>query len=178
MYLKIFILVLCLSISRASYSQDNESKVILNNFEITGTTIYQGENRNVLGWLGLPYAEPPIKDLRWKAPRTFNGFSDNYNAINLPNRCVQVSNSYDQIIEDLDPGQIIGNEDCLYLNIYRPSNINLDKEKLPVMFWIHGGGNTWGYSASNMTTPRKFFDKHNVILITVNYRLGPFGWLA
>ena len=91
---------------------------------------------------------------------------------------MQVSNSYDQIIEDLEPGQIIGNVDCLYLNIYRPNNVDLKKEKLPVMFWIHGGGNTWGYSASEMTTPRKFLDKHNVILITVNYRLGPFGWLA
>ena len=46
------------------------------------------------------------------------------------------------------------------------------------MFWIHGGGNTWGYSASNLTTPRELINKHNVIVVSVNYRLGPFGWLA
>ena len=178
MYLKIFIALLFIVATRTSYSSDNELNVILDGHKITGTTIYEGNNRDILGWLGMPYAEPPVNDLRWKAPRTHVGFTENYNAKNLPNRCVQVSNSYDQIIEDLEPGQIIGNEDCLYLNIYRPNNVDLKKEKLPVMFWIHGGGNTWGYSASEMTTPRKFLDKHNVILITVNYRLGPFGWLA
>ena len=178
MYLKIFIISLFVFISSKSYSLDNESKIKLNSHEITGTTIYEGENRNILGWLGLPYAEPPVKDLRWKAPRTHSGFTEDYSAINLPSRCTQVSNSYDQIIQDLEPGQVIGSEDCLYLNIYRPSNIDYENKKLPVMFWIHGGGNTWGYSASEMSTPRKFLDKHNVILISVNYRLGPFGWLA
>ena len=178
MFHKLYLLVLIVLFSNASHAFNNESKVMLHNYEIAGTTIYEGSNRNVFAWLGLPYAEPPIDDLRWKAPRTFDGFKNNYSAIDLPNRCTQVSNSYDKIIDDLEPGKIIGSEDCLYLNVYRPSNIDLEKEKLPVMFWIHGGGNTWGYSASGMTTPNEFLNKHNVILVSVNYRLGPFGWLA
>ena len=178
MFHKFYLLVLIVLFSNASHAFNNESKVMIHNYEITGTTIYEGSNRNVFAWLGLPYAEPPIDDLRWKAPRTFDGFKNNYSAIDLPNRCTQVSNSYDKIIDDLEPGKIIGSEDCLYLNVYRPSNIDLEKEKLPVMFWIHGGGNTWGYSASGMTTPNEFLNKHNVILVSVNYRLGPFGWLA
>ena len=178
MFHKFYLLVLIALFSNASHAFNSESKVMIHNYEITGTTIYEGSNRNVSAWLGLPYAEPPIDDLRWKAPRTFDGFKNNYSAIDLPNRCTQVSNSYDKIIDDLEPGKIIGSEDCLYLNVYRPSNIDLEKEKLPVMFWIHGGGNTWGYSASGMTTPNEFLNKHNVILVSVNYRLGPFGWLA
>ena len=46
------------------------------------------------------------------------------------------------------------------------------------MFWIHGGGNTWGYSASNLYTSGDFIMEHDVILVTTNYRLGPFGWFA
>jgi para-nitrobenzyl esterase len=67
-----------------------------------------------------------------------------------------------------------GSEDCLYLDIKRPKNP--DKQLLPVMFWIHGGGNTSGlkdlYDFSTMVK------KHNVIVITINYRLGPFGWFT
>jgi para-nitrobenzyl esterase len=46
------------------------------------------------------------------------------------------------------------------------------------MFWIHGGGNTWGYSASPMHIPTNFLKFHDVILVTINYRLGPFGWFS
>ena len=65
-----------------------------------------------------------------------------------------------------------GTEDCLYLDIKAPSN--KQAELLPVMFWIHGGGNTSGlkdiYDFSSLVK------KHNVIVVTINYRLGPFGW--
>ena len=67
-----------------------------------------------------------------------------------------------------------GSEDCLYLDIKRPEKIN--KELLPVMFWIHGGGNTSGlkdlYDFSSMVK------KHDVIVVSINYRLGPFGWFT
>ena len=178
MHNKTLLIIIFILISNFSYSLADDSTVTVQGFQINGTNIYEGNNRNVFGWLGLPYAEPPVGDLRWKAPRDFSGFKSNFDAINLPSRCTQVSNTYDEIMEDLKPGQIIGNEDCLYLNVYRPDNIDFNQKKLPVMFWIHGGGNTWGYSASDMTTPKEFLNKHDVILVTVNYRLGPFGWLA
>ena len=67
-----------------------------------------------------------------------------------------------------------GTEDCLYLDIKAPKKDS--KELLPVMFWIHGGGNTTGlkdiYDFSSMVK------KHNVLVVSINYRLGPFGWFT
>lgn len=173
-----FLLVFLITFSLFPNVAAKETEVFLGDHKITGKIGYNGSNRNMINWLGIPYAEPPIGNLRWKAPRDFRGFTGNFDATVLPNRCAQVSNSYDTIIDGIDAGNIIGTEDCLYLNVYRPSEIDYSNEKLPVMFWIHGGGNTWGYSASELTTPKEFINKHNVILVSVNYRLGPFGWLA
>ena len=69
-------------------------------------------------------------------------------------------------------GDYVGNEDCLYLDIFAPKKVSL--EKLPVMFWIHGGGNTSGLK--DLYDFSKMVRKHNVIVVRINYRLGPFGW--
>jgi len=172
------LLILLVTFSFFPNLMAKETEVLIGEHKIIGKVGYIGSNRNTINWLGIPYAEPPIGDLRWKAPRDFNGFNDDFDATVLPSRCAQVSNSYDTIIEDIDAGKIIGSEDCLYLNVYRPSGIDYSQEKLPVMFWIHGGGNTWGYSASEFTIPKEFINKQNIILVSINYRLGPFGWLA
>ena len=66
-----------------------------------------------------------------------------------------------------------GSEDCLYLDIFTPKKIN---NMLPVMFWIHGGGNTSGLK--DLYDFSKMVAKHNVIVVRVNYRLGPFGWFT
>ena len=173
-----FILILfCLPFKSIATEAESSAKINFKENTVLGTKIYEGSNRDVIGWLGLPYAEPPIDDLRWKAPRSSKKILKDYNANVLPNRCVQISNGYDDLIDGIEAGNIIGNEDCLYLNIYKPENID-ENVKLPVMFWIHGGGNTWGYSASNLSTPKEFLNKHDVIIVTTNYRLGPLGWLA
>ena len=67
-----------------------------------------------------------------------------------------------------------GTEDCLYLDIKRPVKIGSDL--LPVMFWIHGGGNTSGLK--DLYDFTKLVKKHNVIVVRINYRLGPFGWFT
>ena len=77
----------------------------------------------------------------------------------------------------IDRRTISGNEDCLYLNIYVPkNNVDFEKNDLPVMFWIHGGSNIWGsgssYDFSNLAR------KRDVIVVTINYRLGVFGWFS
>ena len=108
--------------------------------------------KRVLIWSDIPYAQAPIGDLRWKAPRAII----NANANIQPkenNFCIQKTSSLggsSQFSEKI----ISGTEDCLYLDIFAPKN-SVDK-KLPVMFWIHGGGNTWGYSASPMHIPTNF----------------------
>jgi len=127
---------------------------------------------NVIYWDDIPYAQPPIGDLRWRAPRKIDS-SKNLNKIypQENNFCVQEPSGLGGTDGDTF---FSGTEDCLYLDIKRPKKIN--KELLPVMFWIHGGGNTTGlkdlYDFSAMAK------KHDVIVVTINYRLGPFGWFT
>jgi para-nitrobenzyl esterase len=144
-----------------------ESKII------TSSGITEGSTYNkVTIWSDIPYAQPPIGDLRWKAPRKLK----NYSNIILPkddNFCIQRTSNLggsSQFSNDL----ISGTEDCLYLDIYAPKKKS--KDLLPVMFWIHGGGNTSGLK--DLYDFTKFVKKHNVIVVTINYRLGPLGWFT
>ncbi len=124
----------------------------------------------VLYWDDIPYAEPPINELRWKAPRKI---TDSTNLI-LPkehNFCVQRPSSLGGPGGD---GLMVGTEDCLYLDVSAP--IRNRNELLPVMFWIHGGGNTSGLK--DLYDFNKMIKKHNVIVVRINYRLGPFGWFT
>ncbi len=122
----------------------------------------------VLYWDDIPYAEPPIGQLRWKAPREIN----RPNQIIFPkdeNYCVQRPSSLGGAEGD-EP--YVGQEDCLYLDISAPRN--KQSKLLPVMFWIHGGGNTSGLK--DLYDFNKMVKRHNVVVVRINYRLGPFGW--
>ena len=174
------ILSLFVFINSYSFADEpvNESKIILDKVEVIGTKINKANEKEIFAWYGIPYAQPPVDNLRWKAPRNFEFGVDSFVATKLPNRCVQVSNFYDELITGQKEGSIFGSEDCLYLNVFAPADSLKTNKELPVMFWIHGGGNTWGYSASPMHIPTNFLKFHDVILVTINYRLGPFGWFS
>ena len=116
----------------------------------------------------IPYAKPPVKDLRWKAPRPINNKLEIYPREN--NFCIQRPSNLGGAEGD---NFYTGSEDCLYLDIFTPKKIN---NMLPVMFWIHGGGNTSGLK--DLYDFSKMVAKHNVIVVRVNYRLGPFGWFT
>tara|TARA_B100001287_G_scaffold250035_1_gene230299 strand:- start:524 stop:2272 length:1749 start_codon:yes stop_codon:yes gene_type:complete len=135
----------------------------------TSSGIVEGYKKNrVLFWEDIPYAKPPIDELRWKAPRIIN----NSKNIILPkenNYCVQRPSS---LGGPGGEGLYVGTEDCLYLDISAPARKK--SELLPVMFWIHGGGNTSGLK--DLYDFNKMIKKHNVIVVKINYRLGPFGW--
>ena len=139
----------------------------------TSSGITQGFiKNNVVNWNDIPYAKPPIDDLRWKAPRKIE---QNSNLIKPKNNnfCLQRTS----ILGGSSPFSnepISGSEDCLYLDIYSPSKTS--EELLPVMFWIHGGGNTSGLK--DLYDFTKLVKKHNVIVVTINYRLGPLGWFT
>ena len=145
---KILKKILILFVVTSTYSFANESvdesKVVLHNVEIVGTKINEEDQKDIYAWYGIPYAKPPVGDLRWKAPRDFEFASNRFDATKTPNRCVQVSNFYDELITGQKEGTIFGSEDCLYLNVFAPADSLKSNKKLPVMFWIHGGGNTWG----------------------------------
>ena len=124
----------------------------------------------VINWDDIPYAKPPVGDLRWKAPRKIT----NSNNILLPkddNFCVQRPSGMGGSEGD---GYFSGSEDCLYLDIKAPKRFS-DKQ-LPVMFWIHGGGNTSGLK--DLYDFSKMVKRHDVVVVSINYRLGPFGWFT
>ena len=118
-------------------------------------------------WLGIPYAKPPVEDLRWKAPRNPDPWDGVKQTTSFCERCPQYSKNGDFIF--------VGNEDCLYLNIWRPQS---QEGGLPVYFWIHGGGNTIGTASSDQFNGANMASKSNMVIVTTNYRLGPLGWFT
>ena len=140
---------------------------------LTSSGIAEGLTSNgVVVWNDIPYAKPPLGDLRWKAPRKIE---KNSNLI-LPkegNFCIQRTSMLGGSSQ-FSVDSISGSEDCLYLDIYAPKKKS--EKALPVMFWIHGGGNTSGLK--DLYDFSKLVKKHNVIVVTINYRLGPLGWFT
>ena len=168
----IAILILLVTASCSTISNFNETDKDI---------VVKSQSGNYLGieatdlyvFKGVPYAEPPVGALRWRAPRDVEYLDAIIDATEFKNECVQPKDNSSIFNRNLSTGD----EDCLYLNIYVPKNQNsLNKNKFPVMYWIHGGSNIWGagsdYDFSNLATSQQ------VIVITINYRLGLFGWFA
>src|SRR5579862_731654 len=136
--------------------------------KVVGKTINGGKVR---AFMGLPYAAPPVGDLRWKAPQAPVKWKGERDATKYGAHCAQGRVFDDMVFQDAGPS-----EDCLFLNVYTPADAK-DKSKLPVMFWIHGGG----YSGGASSEPRHngdFLPLKGVVLVTINYRLGVFGFLV
>ena len=147
------------------------------------TTVKQGriagvEQDGYTVFWGVPYAQPPVGELRWRAPREPLPWEGVYQADSFPNRSMQGAGAggfYDKEFYDEPEYMTPLSEDSLYLNIWTPAE--RPGEKRPVAFWIHGGAFMNGFGHE------KEFDgaaycKRGVILVTINYRLGPFGFLA
>jgi para-nitrobenzyl esterase len=127
-------------------------------------------------WLGIPYAKPPVGALRWRAPQPAEAWTGTRQALTFGSACTQFGNP--TTVEQVKAGKPMGSEDCLYLNVYAPqfapTAVPTGEKRLPVMVWIHGGGNSIGeagfYNGGNLAVTER------VIVVTMNYRLGPFGW--
>lgn len=135
--------------------------------KLHGKTINDGK---VNAFLGLPYAAPPVGELRWRPPQPAPRWRGTREATRYAARCWG-HESTDMVFQDSGPS-----ENCLYLNVFTPANRD-EKSKLPVMFWIHGGGFQGG-SASEPRHDGDFLPTKAVVLVTINYRLGVFGFLA
>jgi len=130
-------------------------------------------------WQGIPYAEPPIGDLRWRSPQPPEPWTGTLDALAYGPSCVQFAPP-GGARDGAAAGEASGDEDCLHLNIYAPSfapnALPTGASRLPVMYWIHGGGNTIGdatvYDGALLAL------RNNVILVSVHYRLGTFGWFS
>jgi para-nitrobenzyl esterase len=147
-----------------------ETKRSITQGQLTGTVAANG----VLIWRGIPFAQPPVGELRWKSPRAPKPWNGTLAADHFAEPCVQTIHLAAPWI-DKDGDGYVGSEDCLYLNVYSPSNVGA-KEKLPVMYWIFGGGNVGGSTAAPSYDGAYLAQKHRVVVVTVGYRLGPLGW--
>jgi para-nitrobenzyl esterase len=119
---------------------------------------------------GIPYAAPPVKDLRWKAPQPVEGWTGVRKAVEFGARCMQGRIYPDMIFRDNGP-----DENCLYLNVWTPAE-SADA-RLPVMVWIHGGG----FAAGAASEPRQDGESlahRGVVVVNFNYRLGIFGFFS
>ncbi len=110
----------------------------------------------VVAWLGVPFARPPVGDLRWKAPVDPPHHSARLETTRFGKPCFQ--------------GSPDSSEDCLTLNIWRP---NTGEKNLPVFVFVHGGSNIGGSGQDSWYTVAQHY---NVVVVAINYRLGPMGW--
>jgi len=127
-------------------------------------------------WMGVPFAEPPVGELRWRAPLPPSRWQGTRQVLAAGNLCPQLSSllsaDANSANSDDPASNMAGSEDCLYLNIWAPANAG----SLPVMFWIHGGGNSIGHGGSYNSA--KLASSQRVVVVTINYRLGPLGWFS
>ena len=130
-------------------------------------------------WRGIPYAQAPEGDRRYREPAPLDPWQGTHEALSFGASCPQFGSSTGGDATAPD-GELAGSEDCLFLNVYAPAKSATSsggkRKPLPVMFWIHGGGNVNGattfYDGSRLAT------EQGVVVVTVNYRLGFLGWFA
>jgi para-nitrobenzyl esterase len=120
---------------------------------------------------GIPYAAPPVGALRWAPPRPAPRWSGVRPARQLGHNCMQ-----GQPYSDIDPYAAGVSEDCLYLNVWT-SSLGAAAAPKPVLVWIHGGGFFAGFGGEERHNGARLAQK-GAVVVTLNYRLGPFGFLS
>lgn len=153
---------------------DNSNVVKTNSGLVSGTV---NKTRDVLIFKGIPFAAPPIGELRWKEPQGVQPWKgirrcDSFGPNAMQPKPVP-SGAYG--LEILIPATGVISEDCLYLNVWTP--VKHEGKKLPVMVIIHGGGFTTGSGSISLLNGEEMAKK-GVVVVTINYRLGVFGFLA
>jgi len=131
-------------------------------------------------WKGVPFAKPPVGDLRWRAPADASPWTTPRATQQFGAACASsgrldgpgLNNRYDESL-GTSLNQTVGSEDCLYLNIWRPATAS---EKLPVIVFVHGGSNVSGYTADPLYDGAALAKTANAVVVTVNYRLGLLGF--
>ena len=135
----------------------------------TGSVLAYVAEGDVLQWYDIPFAKPPVGELRWRAPEPLDATPQLISRKSDPAICPQQAGS----VSGVEGEAAIGTEDCLYLDVTAPAS---GSESLPVMVWIHGGGNTTGHK--NTYDFSRFVAEEGVVVVTINYRLGPLGWFT
>ena len=134
-------------------------------------TIEGLDTADVMVFRGIPYAAPPVGELRWRPPQSAKSWPGVRDAKKLGHNCIQ-----HQPYDDIDPFKAGVSEDCLYLNVWTNA-LDQRASKRPVLVWIHGGGFWAGFGGEERHNGARLAQK-GAVVVTVNYRLGPFGFLA
>ena len=156
----IALVLLSLLPAHAALAQIIEAKV-------TGGVVSGVAEGSVSIFKGIPFAAPPVGDLRWKAPAKVMPWSGVRKADAFANACMQAPNTQGNTAPV--------NEDCLYLNVWTPARTA--SAKVPVIVWIHGGGYSGGSTSIAMYDGNGFARK-GVVLVSLAYRVGPYGFMA
>jgi len=169
--LLVFVLLLLTACSRAP------------SVPIEGELLLGKQDGDVMAFLGVPYAEPPLGDLRWRAPQALASKMARRDATQFAPACMQTMRILDwyrylaetfggsrDYYEDLEIS-----EDCLYLNVWTPTLDN--NANLPVMVWLHGGSNISGWSYERNYHGQALADQ-GVVVVSVGFRVGLFGFMS
>ncbi|GAB6029210.1 hypothetical protein CHUAL_004980 [Chamberlinius hualienensis] len=138
--------------------------VTTSNGEIEGATMSSIKGRSFYAFRGIPYAQPPVGDLRFQPPHPAKNWAGVLDATQDGNVCMQWK------------GSVLGNEDCLFIYVYTPYLPPMETE-LPVLAFFHGGGFSSGGPLYENFPPNRFMD-HDAVLVIIGYRLGAFGFLS
>jgi para-nitrobenzyl esterase len=162
---------LCVAVGVVAFAlpahADNPLVVKTEHGKVQGKLSADGQARD---FLGIPYAAPPVGPLRWKPPQPAAKWQGVRQSTSFGSRCYQQERFDDMVFRD--PGE---SEDCLTLNVWTPAA--KPKGKLPVMVWIFGGG----FAGGGTSEPRQdgeHLTRKGVVVVTMNYRLGIFGFFA
>lgn len=181
----VFFNILLLGLAFESAATRDELVVNTKSGRVRGLRYYPptGKGKVVDAFLGIPFAKPPIGQLRFKHAQPLDPWEGTYNATTLPNSCYQIpdlnfgsdfrgSNMWNS------PTRV--SEDCLYLNVWVPrgSQPRTPPHRMAVMVWIYGGGFYSGTITLDLYDGRILATENNVIVVSMNYRLGAFGFLS
>jgi para-nitrobenzyl esterase len=160
----IFFVVILLSVAEAAFAAD---QVQTTNGVVEG---HSAQRSGVRNFRGIPFAQPPTGELRWREPLPVQNWNGVRQAVDFGPRCMQA-----RIYDDMQFRSNGVSEDCLYLNVWTPAKSN--RERLPVLVYFYGGGFVSGDSSEPRYDGESMAAK-GIVVVTVNYRLGIFGFLA
>ncbi len=150
-------------------TEEDGGPVVLDPPEVETTlgTVVGGRQNGSLEFLGIPYAAPPVGELRFRRPQPNEGWTEPLDATERPSRCEQEAIGI----------SVPGSEDCLILNVHTPDPMPSDA---PVLFWIHGGAFVFGegIQTDGGTKGDLLARDHGLVVVSINYRLGPYGFMA
>ncbi|CAH1109552.1 unnamed protein product, partial [Psylliodes chrysocephalus] len=166
-----FLLLILIFVPNFLLAVAQDVYVTIPNGAIKGRTEYSSRKISFHAFQQIPFAKPPIGDLRFADPQPAEKWEGVLDATKNTKMCFQQGNMFriDNLLE-------LENEDCLYLNVYRPKYVS-ENSSLPVMFYIYGGGFVNGAGNFDFFGPH-YLMENDVIVVTSNYRVGPFGFLT